>query len=128
MTASGKTQITISTHDQDSHFPLPERVFLAETLLHSLRTGMYTLLEFRIVVPTADAEALVEGIISGDAELFPVGRTRPAGHPVLDLKQVAKNSPPELLAWFYPGDRKGQEFVYPKVHAAMTAKAGNKGM
>ncbi len=70
MTASGKTQITISANYQDGHFPLQERVFLAETVLHSLRTGMYSLLELRIVVPTADAEALVEGIISGDAELL----------------------------------------------------------
>ncbi len=63
-----------------------------------------------------------------DISTVPVDRTRSAGHPVLELKQVAKNSPPELLAWFYPGDKKGQEFVYPKAHAATTAKVGNKGI
>jgi hypothetical protein len=76
MTASGKTRITISAHYQDGHFLLQDRVFLAETVLHSLRTPVYSLLELRIVVPTADAEALVAGMISGEAELL-IQRMRP---------------------------------------------------
>jgi hypothetical protein len=76
MTASGKTQITISAHYQDAHFLLQDRIFLAETVVHSLRTPMYSIVELRIVVPTAEAEALVRGMISGDAELL-IQRMRP---------------------------------------------------
>jgi len=61
---------TISAHYQDGHFLLQERVFLADTVLHSLHTPMYSIVELHIVVPTAEAEALVLGMISGDAELL----------------------------------------------------------
>jgi hypothetical protein len=70
MTANGKTRITISAHYQDGHFLLQDREFLADTVLHSLRTPLYSVLELRIVLPTADAEALVHGMISGEAELL----------------------------------------------------------
>ncbi len=76
MTATGKTRITISAHYQDGYFLLRDRVFLAETVLHNLRSSAYSVLELRIVVPTAQAEALVEGMISGDAELL-IQRMRP---------------------------------------------------
>jgi hypothetical protein len=45
-------------------------------------------------------------------------RPRPTGHTVLQLKETSKGAPPELRAWFYPGDTMGHEFVYSKSHAA----------
>jgi len=70
MTANGKTRITISAHYSDGHFLLQEKIFLADTILYNLRTSMFSIVELRIVVPAADAEALVRGMISGDAELM----------------------------------------------------------
>ena len=70
MKASGKTRITISAHYNDGHFLLQDKVFLADTLLYSLHTSMFAIVELRIVVPAADAEALMRGMISGDTELM----------------------------------------------------------
>jgi hypothetical protein len=37
-------------------------------------------------------------------------------------------SPQAIQAWFYPGDRIGEEFVYPKQQAMQIAKATKKGV
>src|SRR5215208_4986984 len=37
-------------------------------------------------------------------------------------------SPQAIQAWFYPGDRVGEEFVYPKSQAMQIAKATKKGV
>src|SRR5438067_13140587 len=35
-------------------------------------------------------------------------------------------TPQAVQAWFYPGDRIGEEFVYPKDQASMIAKANHR--
>jgi len=47
-------------------------------------------------------------------DAIPDYRMQPSGHSVFQLVKTAKNAPPELHAWFYPGDTLGEEFVYPK--------------
>ena len=43
--------------------------------------------------------------------------------PVIRFTEVPMGSPEAIRAWFYPGDRVGQEFVYSKRRAAQLAKA-----
>jgi len=42
---------------------------------------------------------------------------------VITFKERAAGQPPAIRAWFYPGNRWGQEFVYPKNRAIELAKA-----
>jgi hypothetical protein len=44
---------------------------------------------------------------------------------VIKFREVPSGSPEAIRAWFYPGDRFGQEFVYPKKRAALLARASN---
>jgi hypothetical protein len=42
------------------------------------------------------------------------------------FKETASGTPQAVRAWWYPGDRTGEEFVYPKSQAAMIAKANHR--
>jgi LPXTG-motif cell wall-anchored protein len=44
---------------------------------------------------------------------------------VMKFREVPAGSPEALRAWFYPGRRIGEEFVYPKHRARELAKASN---
>jgi hypothetical protein len=49
----------------------------------------------------------------------------PADEPVVLFSEQPAGSPQAVKAWFYPGDRYGQEFVYPKDQAMKIAAANN---
>jgi hypothetical protein len=53
-------------------------------------------------------------------------RLKPTGKPILTFEERAAGSPEAVRAWFYPGDRYGQEFVYPKVKALELARANKQ--
>ena len=53
-------------------------------------------------------------------------RMRPAGKTVIRFAERVSGSPLALRAWFYPGDKYGQEFVYPRTRAMELAKANHE--
>jgi hypothetical protein len=57
---------------------------------------------------------------------IPNYRFRPTDKTVVTFKERAVGDPPAIRAWFYPGNRWGQEFVYPKKRAIELAKLTNE--
>jgi hypothetical protein len=55
-------------------------------------------------------------------------RLPPPDNPVITFEQRAKDSPPAIRAWFYPGDTYGFEFVYPKTRATELATANHQNV
>jgi len=53
-------------------------------------------------------------------------RMEPASKPVVMFKETASGQAPAVQAWFYPGDRFGEEFVYPHDQAMKIAKASHQ--
>jgi hypothetical protein len=53
---------------------------------------------------------------------IPNERLEPADQPVVLFAERASGSPQAVKVWFYPGDRVGNEFVYPKSQAMRIAK------
>jgi hypothetical protein len=43
-----------------------------------------------------------------------IDRQEPTGHTVLKLAEQESPKPDALVAWFYPGETTGHEFLYPK--------------
>jgi hypothetical protein len=56
---------------------------------------------------------------------IPNQRLEPTDKPVILFKETAAGEPQAVEAWFYPGDRYGQEFVYPHDQAMKIAKASH---
>jgi hypothetical protein len=48
--------------------------------------------------------------------------------PTLEFEHGLPGSPEIIYAWFYPGDKVGHEFVYPKAEAVRLAKANNRAV
>jgi len=57
---------------------------------------------------------------------IPDVRPEPTGKTVIRFEERAANSPEAVKAWFYPGDRFGEEFVYPKARAVQLAKLNKR--
>lgn len=57
---------------------------------------------------------------------IPNFRLRATDKTVITFKERAEGQPEALRAWFYPGHRWGQEFVYPKQRAVELAKLANQ--
>lgn len=51
---------------------------------------------------------------------------KPPNDTVIKFGENSATSPPPIKAWFYPGDKTGREFVYPRERAAEIAKATNQ--
>jgi len=54
---------------------------------------------------------------------IPNDRLEPADEPLILFSERAAGSPQAVKVWFYPGERIGNEFVYPKSQALAIAKA-----
>jgi hypothetical protein len=54
---------------------------------------------------------------------IPNERLEPSDKPVVLFSERATGSPQAVKVWFYPGNRIGNEFVYPKTQAMRIAKA-----
>jgi len=54
---------------------------------------------------------------------IPNDRLDPTDKPVILFSERASGSPQAVKVWYYPGDRIGDEFVYPKSQAMTIAKA-----
>jgi len=57
---------------------------------------------------------------------IPNYRLEPTGESVIKFHERPSDAPDALRAWFYPGDKFGQEFVYPKTRAIQLAQASNE--
>jgi len=53
---------------------------------------------------------------------IPNDRLEPADNPIILFSERAAGSPQAVKVWYYPGDRIGDEFVYPKSQAMRIAK------
>jgi hypothetical protein len=57
---------------------------------------------------------------------IPDHRLTRTNKPVLEFAESPVGSPEAIYAWFYPEDKTGHEFVYPKSEAMRLAKANNR--
>jgi hypothetical protein len=56
---------------------------------------------------------------------IPAERNEPADDTVITFNESPANSAPAIRYWYFPGDKRGQEFAYPKAHAATIANAAH---
>jgi hypothetical protein len=54
---------------------------------------------------------------------IPAERNEPADETVITFSEAPANSAPAVRYWYYPGDKRGQEFAYPKAQALAIANA-----
>jgi len=57
---------------------------------------------------------------------IPDHRLTRSNKPVLEFEKGPAGSPEAIYAWFYPDDKTGHEFVYPKSQAMRLAKANDR--
>jgi len=57
---------------------------------------------------------------------IPNERMEPTDKPVILFSERAAGTPQAVKVWYYPGDRTGDEFVYPKTQAMKIAKAAHE--
>src|SRR5438874_9703748 len=92
-----------------------------------LQAGTYV---FKLADSGADRD-IVQVFSKDETHLYgiflaiPDERLQPAGKPIITFEEAPAVSPKAVKAWFYPGDKYGHEFVYPKTRAARLAKANN---
>src|SRR5436190_13065915 len=59
---------------------------------------------------------------------IPNDRLDPSDKPVILFSERAGGTPQAVKVWYYPGDRVGNEFVYPKSQAMRIAKATHQSV
>jgi len=57
---------------------------------------------------------------------IPNFRLQPTGKTVITFRERAAGQPEAIRAWFYPGQKWGEEFVYPRSRAVELAKVVNE--
>jgi hypothetical protein len=55
----------------------------------------------------------------------PAERNEPADETVITFNESPANAAPAIRYWYYPGEKRGQEFAYPKSQAATIANAAH---
>jgi hypothetical protein len=56
---------------------------------------------------------------------IPAERNEPADETVITFAESPANAAPAIRYWYYPGDKRGQEFAYPKKQATEIANAAH---
>src|SRR5262249_46885032 len=75
---------------------------------------------------------VVQGFDTDEKKLYttllaiPNERMEPSDKPVILFSERSAGSPQAVKVWFYPGDKIGNEFVYPKSQAMRIAKAARE--
>lgn len=59
---------------------------------------------------------------------IPMDRLNPPEDNLIMFSERPAGTPQAIQVWFYPGDRTGEEFVYPKSQAVAIAKANHKAV
>jgi len=92
---------------------------------HVLPAGTYT---FKLADSMTDRH-IVQVFNADESEIIatimaiPDYRLDATDKTVIKFTEVPSGSPDAIRAWFYPGNRTGQEFVYPKRRAVQLARA-----
>ena len=94
----------------------------------TLPAGQYL---FRLADPTGSRK--VVQVLSADGKTpygmffsLPAERVEPASTPEVQFMETASGMPaPAIKAWWYPGERSGYEFMYPKDQARQLAQGAD---
>ena len=94
----------------------------------SLAAGTYT---FEIANPDSGSRVIRVSdkdsrTVRGMFFAMPTQMAEPADDPVVRFAERPEGSPQAIKAWFYPGERTGFEFVYPRSQAVKIAKANHE--
>jgi hypothetical protein len=93
---------------------------------HVLPAGTYT---FQLADSPSDRHIVqiygADGRIIATVLAIPDYRLTATDETVMTFNEASAGSPQPIRAWFYPGNRVGQEFVYAKPRALQLAKASN---
>jgi hypothetical protein len=57
---------------------------------------------------------------------IPAERSEPSDEPEVRFLETSETSPAAISTWWYPGEKTGWEFVYPREQAVILAKASNQ--
>lgn len=94
----------------------------------TLPAGQYL---FRIADP--DTSAKVVQVLSADGSKpyglffsYPADRSEPSDKPEVRFMETARGMPAAIKTWWYPGERRGYEFIYPKDQATKLAKSAEQ--
>jgi hypothetical protein len=93
----------------------------------TLPPGQYL---FRLADPTTSRT--VVQVLSADGTTpygmfftYPADRFEAAERPEVRFMETAKGTPAAIRTWWYPGERRGYEFIYPKDQARKLAQGAN---
>jgi LPXTG-motif cell wall-anchored protein len=88
---------------------------------------------FRLANPESGRD--VVHVLSADGRtpygLFfslPADRPQPAPTPEVRFMETAEDMPPAIRTWWYPGERRGYEFIYPKEQARLLAQGASQSV
>jgi hypothetical protein len=94
----------------------------------TLPAGQYI---FRLADPFSGAR--VVQVLSADGKTaygqlfsYPAERLEPAATPEVRFMETAKGMPAAIKTWWYPGERTGYEFIYPKDQARRLAQGATE--
>ncbi len=118
-----------STADDDTYLTFSAPVSLPGLVLPA---GTYL---FRHLPPGLTSHRHVVQVLAPDhSEIYatllaiPDQRLKPSGKPVVVFRETPANQPEAIKAWFYPGDRTGDEFVYPRSQAMKLAMVNHENV
>jgi hypothetical protein len=121
MEANGSAQ----TYDRRTVFTFSGPVALPGV---TLPTGQYI---FRLADPATSRK--VVQVLSADGKTpygmffsLPTERFEPASTPEVQFRETASGMPAAIKAWWYPGERTGYEFMYPKDQARRLAQGASQ--
>jgi hypothetical protein len=96
----------------------------------TLPAGQYV---FRLADPNSSGR--VVQVLNADGTkpfgLFftvPAERLEPASTPEVRFMETASTAPAAIRTWWYPGERRGHEFIFPKDQARRLAQGGGQGV
>jgi hypothetical protein len=96
----------------------------------ALPAGSYL---FKLGDPTLDRH--IVQVLTGDGKqvlgtylTIPEQRLKRSDKTVVTFKEMPAGTPEAVKAWFYPDERAGNEFVYPREKAIQIAKATNQSV
>lgn len=115
------TPVTAQTSDKRTLFTFNAPVAMPGV---TLPAGQYL---FRVADPMTSGKVIE--VRSGDGSKhyglffsYPAERFEPSGTPEVRFMETAKGAPAAIKTWWYPGERRGYEFIYPKDQAARLAR------
>jgi hypothetical protein len=113
------------THDKRTTFTFNRPIALPGV---TLPAGSYV---FRLV--DTDTTRKVIQVLSGDGKTpyvmlhsIPDIRVEPGSSPEVRFLETAKGTPSAVKAWWYPGERIGYEFIYPKEQARQLVRGSTE--